>query len=1004
MIKNFIPKSMLFILLLFGGLSTAFAQTGVVKGVIVDASNGSPLPGATVQVKGTTKGTVSDLNGKFSISVKSGATLVFSYVGYVTQEKVVQPNTTVEIKLQSSASNLNELVVVGYGQTKKSDLTGSVASVNTATLPKGLATSLTDVLTGKVAGMNITADGGAPGAGSTVRIRGGSSIYASNSPLYIVDGVPLSSGGVNGTSNPLSFLNPQDISNVTVLKDASATAIYGSRASNGVIIITTKKGTLNQKFSVSYDVNTSVSTLPKLFPVLGANQYRNFMNSYWGANSSEVALLGNANTNWQKEIYQNAVSQNHYISFSGAAGKLPYRVSLGYTDQNGILKTTNFKRTSASIDLSPTLLKGDLKVNLNLNGSYITNSFGDNGAIGAALSMDPTQPVYSNNGASYDPNTQSFTGLSTYGSPYGNGYFMWMQNGTPVSLATANPLSVLMQKQNLSWVYQSTGSLQLDYKVHWVPGLAAHLEMGYDLSKSNGASYYAQNSPITYVWGNEKKGSAEYNPYFQNKSNTNLHFYLDYQKTIGKNSFKIMGGYSWQHYFDNSWSATYYKTDSTQNVPRVDYPEEYYLISFFGRLNYTFNDKYLLTATIRNDGTSRVAHHWGLFPSVAVAWRINKENMFKNVNWLSNLKLRLSVGETGQQDINDVGYYPYLANYTTSAAGNGASYYFNGKWYQLIRPNPFNTTLKWETATTYDAGLDFGFFNERLRGSVDVYKRITNNMLNNVPAAAGTNFSNYLVENIGQLQNTGVEVTLAGTPIASHSFTWNVNFTMAYNKNKITKLTRAGNVDYPGIPQGGISGGTGNTIELLAVGSQLGAYYVYHQLYDANGKPIEGAYASGGKYVTKYSGTPPWTFGFSSRMNWKNWYMNFAGHADVGNYNYNNVASGKDALFYTYNTGFLSNTTPGAVATGFNNAQYMSDYFIQNASFLRLDNLTLGYNFNKLIEGKLRASLYATVQNLFVITKYKGVDPELGGNNSGIDNNIYPIPRVYILGLKVNFK
>ncbi|MBE0650177.1 MAG: TonB-dependent receptor [Bacteroidales bacterium] len=992
MIKNFIPKSMLFILLLFGGLSTAFAQTGMVKGVIVDASTGSPLPGATVQVKGTTRGTVSDLNGNYSISVNANTTLVFSYVGYVVQEIAVQPNTTVKVELKPSAANLNELVVIGYGTVKKSDLTGSVTAVNTATLPQGLATSMTDMLQGHIAGMNITSGGGAPGAGATVRIRGGSSIYANNDPLYIVDGVPLSSGAVDGQANPLSFLNPEDIQTVTVLKDASATAIYGSRASNGVVIITTKKGSLNQKMSISYSGNTSISTLPKMVDVLSADAYRSFIKSYWGANSSQAGMLGTANTNWQKEIYQNAISQNHYLSLSGAAGKLPYRVSVGYTDQNGILKTTSFQRTTAALNLSPTFLKGDLQVNFNVNGAYSVNSFGDNGAIGSALAMDPTQPVYSQNGGD----------LSFNGSPYGNGYFMWMQNGKPVALATANPLSVLTQKQNDSWVYQSTGSLQLDYKLHWIPELKAHLDMAYDISNSNGAINIAANSPMSYVWGSDKTGSAEYNPYYQAKTNALLNFYLNYNKTFGVNNLNVMGGYSWQHYFVNSWNSATYATNPGQDVPRVDYPGEYYLISFFGRLNYTLKDKYLLTATIRDDGSSRFdpSNRWGLFPSVAAAWKINDESFLKGVKWLSNLKLRLSVGETGQQDVGS-NYYTYLPNYTTNVAGNGASYVFGNNWYQLIRPNAYNTSLKWESTTTYNAGLDFGFLNERIRGSVDVYKRVTNNLLNTIPVAAGTNFTNNLLENIGSLENTGVEVTLGGTAIATKNFTWNVNYTMAYNQNKITKLTRGSNADYPGVPQGNISGGTGNTIMIDAVGHPLNAYYVYHQLYDANGKPIEGAYASGGKYISKHSATAPWTMGFSSRMNYKNWYMNFAMHANIGNYVYNNVASGQDGLTYTYVNGYLTNTTPGAISTGFNVTQYLSDYFIQNASFLRMDNITLGYNLNKLVEGKLRASIYGTVQNLFVITKYKGLDPEVAG---GIDNNVYPTPRIFILGLKVNFK
>jgi iron complex outermembrane receptor protein len=878
---------------------------------------------------------------------------------------------------------------------KKSDLTGSVTAINTSKMPKGLATSMTDMLSGQIAGVNITTDGGAPGSSASILVRGGSSIFASNQPLFVVDGVPLASGGVTGIANPLSFINPQDIQTVTVLKDASATAIYGSRASNGVILITTKKGRLGQKISISYDGNTSASVNSNLTSVLSADEYRHFIDTYWtnpttGMNT-QAALLGKANTNWQKQIYQTAISQDHNLSVSGSVGKLPYHVSVGYTDQQGVLKTTNFKRTTAAVNLNPTFLGDDLKLNVNLSGAYITNSFGNTGAIGAALAMDPTQPIYATNGINPAINKN-----------YGNGYFMWMNNGTFVSLATANPVSVLTQEQNDSWVYQSTGNMQLDYRVHWLPDLHANLNLAYDMSHSNGSVIIAANSPMSYIWGSDKTGSAEYAPYYQAKMNTLLEFYLNYKKTLGINSIDIMGGYSWQKYFDTSWSSATYATNLRLNAPRVDYPEEYYLLSFYGRLNYALMDKYLLTATIRNDGTSRFApgNRWGLFPSLAFAWKMKDESFLKNVNWLSDLKLRLGYGQTGQQDIPG-GYYPYLPGFTTSAANNGAAYEFGNTWYQLIRPNAYNTTLKWETCTTYNAGLDFGFLNQRFSGSVDVYKRVTTNLLNSIPVAAGTNFTNFLPSNIGSLENKGIEVTLNATPIVSRDFTWDVSFNGSYNYNNIISLTRAGTANYPGIPMAGISGGTGNFIELMAVGHHLGAYYVYHQLYDSKGMPIEGAYGNGGMYISKHTGTPPLTMGFASKMNYKNWYFNFAMHADVGNYNYNNNASGQDGLTFTYvSLGYLSNTTHSAVATGFNNVQYFSDYFIQNASFLRMDNMTLGYNFNHFFSTKLRASLYGTVQNPFVITKYKGLDPEVDG---GIDNNIYPRPRIYILGLRVNF-
>jgi iron complex outermembrane receptor protein len=971
------------------------AQTISVKGVVKDAKTGETIVGANVILKGSTTGTVTDFNGNFSINAPSHGTLVVKYVGYTDVEIPVSGKTNLIINISESTIALKEVVAIGYGTVKKSDLTGSVVAINTDKLAKGLTTSVTDMLSGQMAGVNVTTDGGAPGSAASIRIRGGSSVYASNDPLIIVDGVPMTSDGVTGQANPLSFINPQDIETLTVLKDASAAAIYGSRASNGVILITTKKGSVKNKLQISYSGNTSVSTIANEISVLNANDYRNFIKSYWGANSTDASLLGNYNTDWQKQIYQTAISQDHNLSVAGVVGKVPYRVSVGYTDQNGILKTTSFNRTTASVNLNPSFLNDHLKVNISLKGAYTDNSFGENGAIGAALSMDPTQPVYA-------------------ASNYGNGYFMWMGNGKPISIATCNPLSVLTQEKNDSWVYQSTGGIQLDYKVHGLEDLHANLNLAYDLSNSNGSKVIAANSPMSYVWGSDKTGSAEYAPFYQAKNNTLLDFYLNYKKTLGVNALDITGGYSWEKYFDNSWNAAYYATNPGQNVPRIDNPEEYYLISFFGRLNYTLMDKYLLTATLRDDGSSRFSssNRWGLFPSVAFAWKMKEESFFKNVDWLSDLKLRLGYGQTGQQDLpstigsTTIGYYPYIPNFTTNVANNGAMYEFGNQWYQLIRNNMFNTGLKWETCTTYNAGLDFGFLNNRFTGSFDVYDRVTSNVLNVIPAAAGSNFSNNVPTNIGNLENKGIEVTFSGKPVVTRDFTWDLSYNFSYNHNVITKLTRSSVANYPGVQVTSMNtgGGTGNYIGIDQVGYPVNAYEVYHQLYDSKGNPIEGAYGNGGLYISKHTGTPPVTMGFSSKMNYKNWFLNFSLHSYIGNYNYNSIAAGQDGLVNTYNSaGYISNTTKSAIATGFNNVQYFSDYFIQNASFVRLDNVSLGYNFNKILTSKLSGSLYGTVQNVFVITKYKGMDPELSGNANGIDNNIYPRPRIFILGLKLNF-
>ncbi|GAT63692.1 SusC/RagA family TonB-linked outer membrane protein [Paludibacter jiangxiensis] len=957
------------------------AQTISVKGVVKDAKSGETIVGANVIVKGTTTGTVTDVNGNFSLNAPSNATLVVKYVGYQDAELPVAGKSNLVINLQESSIALSEVVAIGYGQVKKNDLTGSVVAVSTDKMNKGLATSFTDILSGKMAGVNISTSGGAPGAGATIRIRGGSSMSASNDPLIVVDNVPIEGSGVNGMSNPLSGINPQDIETFTVLKDASATAIYGSRASNGVILITTKKGSLKQKFAVSYDGSASVSTIAKKVDVLSADEFRTFVRDYWAGSPSVPALLGNFNTNWQDLIYKTAWGHDHNLSIAGAAGKLPYRVSVGYTNQDGILKTSNYSRTTASLSLNPTLLNDHLKVNANVKGSYSTNRFADTGAIGAALEFDPTQQIYS-------------------ASKYGNNYFMWLKtDGTPQSLGTANPLSVLTEKRDVSYVYQSIGNLQLDYKFHAIPELRANLNLAYDISKSDGSTTINANSPISYVWGSKKNGAGSYAPYYQKKTNTLLDFYLDYAKTFGVHSIDLMGGYSWQHFFNTSWSSTVY-TDNVANVPRVDYPTAYQLVSFFGRFNYTLMDRYLLTFTLRDDGTSRFSkdNRWGLFPSVALAWKMKEESFLKDVNWLSDLKLRLGYGQTGQQNLNISNDYPYIPTYNLSTY-NDAQYLFGSQWYHLLRPSYFNTSLKWESTTTYNAGIDLGFLNNRITASVDVYKRVTDNMINVIPVAAGTNFINEMVTNIGSMENKGVEFTITGKPVVSRHFTWDLSYNLGYNKNEITKLTSSPDASY-GVPGGDISGGTGNKIYIQKVGYPVNSYYVYKQVYDTKGNPIEGAYNNNATLYCDHSPAPDVTMGLSSRMNYKQWYLNFSMRASIGNYNYNNVQSSKEFKNQSFTTGSLKNLLSTSLDTNFKNAQYISDYYIQNASFAKMDNVTLGYNFDKFLASKLRASVYGTVQNVFTITKYKGLDPEV---SNGIDNNIYPRPRVFIMGLRVNF-
>lgn len=973
---------------------TANAQRMSVSGIVKDAKSGEAILGASILEKGTNNGVVTNNDGAFTLAVASNATLVVKYLGYLPEEIPVSGRTNFVIQLKEDAIALGEVVAIGYGSVKKNDLTGSVVAISADKMNKGLATSFTDMLAGKMAGVNITTAGGAPGSNATIRIRGGSSLNASNDPLYVIDGIPIDGTTVNGLQNALSEINPQDIETFTVLKDASATAIYGSRASNGVILITTKKGSLKDKFSVTYDGNMSVSSIDKQISVLSADQFSNFIKTKWGATSVQAALLGTSNTNWQNQIYQTATSQDHNISVSGYTGKLPYRVSVGYTDQNGVLKTSSFQRITATLNLNPTFFDNDLKVNLNLKGTSSNSRFADVGAIGSALEFDPTQPVYN---------------LKADGSPasaYGNGYKMWLgSDGKWLSLGTANPLSVLLEKNDIASVYQSMGNLQFDYTVHGLKDLRAHLNLAYDLSSSTGSKTINANSPMSYVWGSKKNGAGESDPYYQFKSNTLGEFYLNYAKKWGIHSLDALAGYSIQHFYQTNWSATNY-SDNIANVPRKDTPYELLLESFYGRVNYTLMDKYLLTATIRNDGSTRFgpSNRWGLFPSAALAWKLKEEAFLKDVSWLNDLKLRLGYGETGQQNLgtDPSDYYLYIPKYTTSAY-NDAQYQFGSNFYHLLRPDFFNANLKWETTDTYNIGIDMGAFENRLTASIDVYKRITKDLLNKIPIPAGSNFINMLTTNIGNLENNGVELTLSGRPIQTKDFMWDLSYNVSYNHNKITKLTRAYDANY-GVPGGSISGGTGNRIYINKVGYPVNSFYVYKQLYDANGKPIEGAYAKTGSSDNLYvdhSATPDVIMGLSSRMTYKKWFLNFSLRSSIGNYNYNNVQSRMEFQNNSYDTsGYLKNIVTSGLTTNFANAQYLSDYYIQNASFLKMDNISLGYNFDKLFNTKLAASLYGTVQNVFTVTNYKGLDPEVDG---GIDNNIYPRPRVFLVGLRVNF-
>lgn len=997
--KNTLFK-LVFLFFILLTVNSAFAQQTEkveITGVVTDETTGKTLPGATVLEKNTTNGTSSDINGKYKIEVNKGATIVFSFIGMDTEEKVVGNQTVINIAMIPSLESLQEVVVIGYGTQKKKDKTGSIVTINTKDFDRGSITSPDQLLVGKTAGVQITSNGGAPGAGATIRIRGGSSLNASNDPLFVIDGIPVDNTGISGMRNPLNVINPNDIATFTVLKDASATAIYGSRASNGVIIITTKKGKIGSALKVNYSGKTSINTIPKTTDVLSSKEFRSIIQQRINEGKlpdTAASFMGTANTNWQNQIYQTAVGQDHDISVTGAYKNLPFRASAGYSDQNGILKTDNMKRMTGAISLNPKFFDDHLNFNLNLKGMNSKNIFANRAAIGSAVAFDPTQPIK-------DPT-----------SPYG-GYFTWTTpEGFPNGLAPSNPVALLNLRQDKSTVNRLIGNLQTDYRFSFLPELRANLNVGFDKSKSDGNYSVPDYASWAFNTDSTKDGGT-IGKYNQEKNNEILEFYLNYVKNVESiaSKFDVMAGYSWQHFWRKNYSFEtndFTSIDKKIIVKDNEDKTENYLVSFFGRFNYTLLDRYLLTFTLRNDGSSRFSpdNRWGLFPSVAFAWRIKEESFLKNVKAISNLKLRLGYGITGQQDISN-NDYPYLSRYVYS--DNHARYILGNDTVTTARPSGYDANIKWEHTATYNIGLDYGFMNDRINGSIDIYSRKTYDLLNEIPVPAGTNFTNRILTNVGNLEDKGFEFSINGKPIVKKDLSWEVGFNLTYNENKITKLTNVKDSSYLGVVTGGISGGVGNTIQINSVGYPTNSFFVYEQVYDQNGKPIEGLYVdrNGDGQISeadryRYKKPAPDAFmGFSSRLNYKKWDFSFSGRINVGNFVYNNVSSSQGIYNDLYaTTYYLQNLNSNVKESNFMNAQYFSDYYVHNASFLRMDNITLGYNFDNVGINKLNIHLYATVQNAFVITKYNGLDPEVG---NGIDNNIYPRPRTFVVGVNATF-
>ena len=1009
-IKAFIYKDMkrnatfkvllMFIVGLFLSVNT-FAQQIVVKGIVKDTT-GEPIIGANVIVKGTTNGTITDFDGNFLLNANKGDIIIISFIGYRSQE--AQAAASMNIILKDDTELLDEVVVIGYGSVKKDDLSGSVVAIKAEEMNKGAVTSPQELIMGKVPGLSVSQGDGAPGAGSTIRIRGGASLNASNDPLIVIDGIPVSNDAAPGTPNALATINPNDIETFTVLKDASATAIYGSRASNGVIIIQTKKGT-QDKIKVSYSGTFTAKDPYKRIETLDAQSFREVMQAQYPEGTAQSAdiqrilnVYPNQSTDWQDAIYQTGLSTDQNIGIAGKAGFMPSRISLGYNTEKGTLKTSKYERYTGAVNLSPKFFDNHLSVDINVKGTINKNRFADSGAVGAAAFFDPTKPIYDEE--------------NRY-----NGYWNWgIVQGAQADLATQNPLSLLYDRNNHGTTKRSLGNIQLDYKIHGLEDLHANLNLGYDVAKTTGRNFVNSNS-VQSSLDKTFTGLGQGNTWNNLRRNHLLDFYMNYAKNIEsiKSNFDIMAGYSWQHFYYANHDITYsnptedlgakegYTYDENErHYIRDDHrriPYENYLISFFGRLNYNFMDRYLLTATLRRDGSSRFSENnrWGLFPSAALAWTISNEPFMKATeNVLSKLKLRLGYGVTGQQEIGD---YQYITSYSFSTNPNTT---YLGT--TLLKPNGYSPDLKWEQTTTYNVAIDFGFLNNRINGSIEYYQKHTKDLLNTISAAAGTNFINLITANVGKMKNKGVEANVNAIAIQSKDFTWEVGYNITWNDSKITKLTTTFNPDYQGIDAG--------TNQKHQVGEMPGTFYLYQQVYDENGKPIQNAFVDrnndgqiteADRYLTHKSPMAKIYMGFSSQFSYKKWDLGFNLRANFGNYVYNGVASGNSTSNNYGGKGFITNLYNGFQDTGFTllntSEQMASDYFLENASFLKMDNLTLGYSFQNLFAAKLSGRISASVQNVFTISKYSGLDPECGA----IDSNIWPRPRTYTIGLNLNF-
>lgn len=985
-IQNLAKRSLLLVALFVIGCLQLMAQTRTIKGEVTDAQNGEALIGATVMVEGEKGGTVTDFDGNFSLQVSSSAKKIkVSYIGYI--DKVLSISDNMKVKLESDSKALADVVVIGYGTARKSDLTGSVATVKSKDFNKGLVSSPEQLINGKVSGVQIMSNSGSASAGSTIRVRGGASLNASNDPLIVLDGVPLEWGGISGnSSNFLSMINPSDIESMTVLKDASSTAIYGSRASNGVIIITTKKG---QQGAVKVNFNTtnSLQTRAQMVDMLSRDEFVNVINQF--GTDNQKSLLGTANTDWNDEVYRTAFGTDNNLSVSGSIDKwLPFRVSVGYYNQSGLVRKDNVERWTGNVVLTPSFFQDHLKLTINAKGTLNNNSFNNGGAVWAAATFNPTIPVYSGN------------------DKYGGYNEALDADGYPVNAGVRNPRGLVDLYDSKSKVSRFIGSMDVDYKVHFLPDLKLHATVGADYAKGDGTVYVPAYAAQSYN-KDESLGGSDYKYGPQKNENRLLTLYANYAKYFEdiKSNVDLTAGYDYQ-YWKSTTPLYYTKSAAGTNLSTVkasDY--RHVMLSYYGRINYSFDGKYLLTATVRRDASSRFSKdtRWGTFPSVALGWTLTEEPWLKNQKVLSNLKLRASYGVTGQQE--GIGNYNYLPVYTYSVAGTEA--FINGQYINTYRPEAYVSDLKWETTTSWNFGLDFGFLDGRIGGAIDFYTRKTKDLLASVPTAAGTNFSKTILTNVGNVDSKGIEVSLNATPIQTKDWEWNLSYNFTWQNMKVKNLSL-------------IKGGSQTNVkvgpsidayqfQVLSEGYEPYMFYVYHQLYDSKtGKPIEGAYAdlnndgeiNESDLYRYHSPAPKYIMGLSTSLRYKQLTLGMSFRANIDNYVYNGMGMSTGAFeTVSYNNSQLNNLNTSFLKTGFKTRQYLSDYYVENASFLKLDNLSLSYNVGK-INKWASLTVSAMVQNVFTITGYSGTDPEVP---NGMDNSFYPRPRTYSVSLGLQF-